>query len=362
MSEDWETQKEIEDSLKVCREIQTFLKREKKEGVPDMNLGTRTEIDRIIKSLQQEEQPVIEQPAVAQPVVKQPDVAQPVAEQPVVKQPDIAQPVVAQPVSAQPEPETEEEKIPEKESLFKPEPEQQTVVLEPAKEGVQGVGVVKPWKPITITELDAEPETETKSSGKEEAEDGFPFKDVSGDIDESYNETHPFLRAVLRILICVLLALLFAIVITKFVAHHTSVEGSSMETTLENGDQLIVENVSYYFHDPERFDVVVFPYNDDVNYIKRIIGLPGETVQIRDGMIYINGEYLEENYGREDMEDPGLAAEEIQLGPDEYFVLGDNRNASVDSRKPEVGAIKRSNIKGKAWLRFYPMDQISFVE
>ncbi len=335
MNEDWETQKEIEDSLKVCREIQTFLKREKKEGVPDMNLGTRTEIDQIIKSLQH-----IEQKRVDQVEPEQPESP----EQPVKTVESAAQ-------EERIEPEVEEW----------PEPENQTVVLEQVtEESVQGVEIVKPWKPITITELDAEPETEV--SGKEESGDGFPFKDVSEDIDESYNETHPFLRVALRILICVLLALLFAIVITKFVAHHTSVEGSSMETTLENGDQLIVENVSYYFHDPERFDVVIFPYNDDVNYIKRIIGLPGETVQIRDGMIYINGEYLEEEYGREDIEDPGLAAEEIQLGPDEYFVLGDNRNASVDSRKSEVGAIHRSDIKGKAWLRFYPMDQISLVE
>ena len=149
-----------------------------------------------------------------------------------------------------------------------------------------------------------------------------------------------------------MLALLLAVFITKFVAHHTSVEGSSMETTLANGNQLIVENVSYYFHDPERFDVIVFPYNEDVNYIKRVIGLPGERVQIRDGLIYINGELLEESYGREDM----------QLGPEEYFVLGDNRNASVDSRKPEVGTVKRGDIRGKAWLCFYPLDKAAFIE
>lgn len=345
MNEDWETQKEIEDSLKVCREIQTFLKREKKDGVPDMNLGTRSEIDKIIKNLQQIEQQQENQ--------KEPErAAEPVK---TVKPQKVMEPVKTVESEKVMEPKTEQ-----KETVVESAPKQQTVVLEPVQEGVQGVGIIKPWKPVTITELDAEPEAE--ASGKEEPEDSFPFKDVSGDIDESYNETHPFLRAVLRILICVLLALLFAVVITKFVAHHTSVEGSSMETTLENGDQLIVENVSYYFHDPERFDVVVFPFNDDVNYIKRIIGLPGETVQIYDGMIYINGEYLEEKYGREDIEDPGLAAEGIQLGPDEYFVLGDNRNASVDSRKPEVGPIKRDNIKGKAWLRFYPMDQISLVE
>ena len=185
---------------------------------------------------------------------------------------------------------------------------------------------------------------------------------VSEDTVEEYNERHPVMRTVLHVLICVSAALVLALLITRFVANHTSVEGSSMETTLANGDQLIVEKVSYYIHAPERFDVVVFPHGDNVNYIKRIIGLPGERVQIQDGYIYINGKLLDENYGREEIEDPGLATQEIQLGTDEYFVLGDNRNASIDSRKSEVGTIHRSDIKGKAWLRIYPLERASLVE
>ena len=134
-----------------------------------------------------------------------------------------------------------------------------------------------------------------------------------------------------------------------------------MEETLHNKDQLIIEKVSYYFHEPERFDVIVFPYSDSVNYIKRIIGLPGERVKIQDGQIYINGSVLEESYGKEKIQDPGVAAKEIQLGTDEYFVLGDNRNASSDSRKEEVGMIKRDKIGGKAWLRVYPFDQFGVI-
>ena len=80
-----------------------------------------------------------------------------------------------------------------------------------------------------------------------------------------------------------------------------------MEDTLHNKDQLIIEKVSYYFHEPERFDVIVFPYSDSVNYIKRIIGLPGERVKIQDGQIYINGSVLEESYGKEKIQDPGVA-------------------------------------------------------
>ena len=97
-------------------------------------------------------------------------------------------------------------------------------------------------------------------------------------------------------------------------------------------------------------------------YIKRIIGLPGETVQIADGTIYINGEVLEESYGREVMQDPGIAAEPITLGEDEYFVLGDNRNQSSDSRDPSVGLIHRDEIIGRAWLRIWPLNSFGILK
>lgn len=143
-------------------------------------------------------------------------------------------------------------------------------------------------------------------------------------------------------LLCVLGAVWLVI---TFVGQRTEVEGASMENTLHNGDNLIVDKLSYRFHDPERFDIIVFPFQfqDNTYYIKRIIGLPGETVQIMDdGSIYINGEKLEENYGMEVIkpETIGRAAEPIELGDDEYFVMGDNRNNSSDSRTDMVGNIK----------------------
>ena len=177
-----------------------------------------------------------------------------------------------------------------------------------------------------------------------------------------YDEGHPVLRFFRNLIICALLALILAFVITKYVAHHTQVDGTSMEETLKDGDELIVEQVSYYFHDPERYDVIVFPTSTHNSYIKRIIGLPGETVQIMDGKVYINGNMLTESYGRDPIEDPGLAADPIYLAGDEYFVLGDNRNASVDSRSSEVGLIKKDKIIGKAWLRFYPISTFSLIE
>lgn len=179
---------------------------------------------------------------------------------------------------------------------------------------------------------------------------------------DTISSQHPVLKFILSILICLFTALVLALIITEYVAHHTSVEGSSMETTLENGDQIIVENISYYRHEPERFDIIVFPNSEGVNYIKRIIGLPGETVQILDGFVYINGQQLDEAYGNEVIEDAGLAKDEIQLGASEYFVLGDNRNGSIDSRRAEVGNVKREQIKGKAWLRFYPFTRFGSIK
>lgn len=163
-----------------------------------------------------------------------------------------------------------------------------------------------------------------------------------------------------------ILAVLFGTwLIITFVGQRTSVSGSSMEPTLHNGDQLIMDKLTYHFSEPERFDIIVFPfqYADDTYYVKRIIGLPGETVQIDpEGNIYINGELLEEDYGLETILSPGLAAEPVILGEDEYFVLGDNRNNSSDSRDPSVGNIHRSDIIGKAWVRIWPLNKIGVLK
>lgn len=151
--------------------------------------------------------------------------------------------------------------------------------------------------------------------------------------------------------------------IITFVGQRTKVIGNSMYDTLEDGDNLILEKLSYRFHDPERFDVIVFRFlhKEKTFYIKRIIGLPGETVQIIGSDIYINGELLEEDYGLEPIWDAKRASEPVVLGEDEYFVLGDNRNESSDSRDPAVANVSRSQIVGKAWLRIWPLNKIGFV-
>lgn len=151
--------------------------------------------------------------------------------------------------------------------------------------------------------------------------------------------------------------------IVTYVGQRTKVSGKSMMNTLHDQDNLIVDKISYRFRDPKRFEIIVFPYRyqEDTYYIKRIIGLPGETVQIKEGYVYINGELLDEHYGREVMNESGIAAEPLQLGEDEYFVLGDNRNHSSDSREPNVGVLHRDELIGRAWIRIWPLNSIGVI-
>ena len=150
--------------------------------------------------------------------------------------------------------------------------------------------------------------------------------------------------------------------VITFVAQRTQVNGESMYPALHDKDNLIVDKFSYHFCDPKRYDIVVFPYHykDRTYYIKRVIGLPGETVQIKDGYVYIDGQRLDEHFSEEKIQNAALASEPIVLGKDEYFVLGDNRNASEDSRFPDVGKVKRKEIIGRAWIRIWPLNGRNF--
>ena len=163
------------------------------------------------------------------------------------------------------------------------------------------------------------------------------------------------------IYIAVILGVTYFII--TYVGQRTRVSGDSMEATLHSGDNLIVDKLTYHFRDPERYEIIVFPYRYEENtfYIKRIVGLPGDTIQIKDGYLYINGERANEHYGLERMNKAGIAAEELKLGEDEYFVLGDNRNASSDSRNPSVGVLKREEIIGRAWVRIWPLDNVGVI-
>lgn len=178
------------------------------------------------------------------------------------------------------------------------------------------------------------------------------------------NRVGNVMRELLGWLFYILIIIGLTYLIITYVGQRTRVSGSSMETTLSDGDNLIVDKLSYRFQEPKRFDIVVFPYKYEENtyYIKRIIGLPGDTVQVKDGYTYINGELLESDiYGAEVMIEAGTASEPITLGEDEYFVLGDNRNHSLDSRDPSVGILKREDLIGRAWVRIYPFDKMGVI-
>jgi signal peptidase I len=175
-------------------------------------------------------------------------------------------------------------------------------------------------------------------------------------------EERSILRELGSWLLYLLFVVVFSFIIITYVGQRTRVDGQSMETTLQNNDNLIVDKISYRFREPKRFEIIVFPYQyrENTYYIKRIIGLPGETVQVIDGYVYIDGEH--EHYGNELMESPGIAEDPITLGEDEYFVLGDNRNHSSDSRDATVGVLHRKDLLGRAWIRIWPLNKFGAIK
>lgn len=155
----------------------------------------------------------------------------------------------------------------------------------------------------------------------------------------------------------IVIAAILAILIKTFIVEPTRVQGTSMNHTLENDDRVILNKIVMKFRTLERGDIIVMKYDEEADYIKRIVGMPGEIIQIIDGKVYINGEIFEEDYIYGDYTD-ALNGFEWQLGEDEYFVMGDNRTpgGSTDSRI--FGPIKLERIKGVANFRFYPFDSI----
>ncbi len=157
-------------------------------------------------------------------------------------------------------------------------------------------------------------------------------------------------------------AIIFALLLIKFVAQPVIVQGESMDNTLYHGERLMMEKVSRYFRDLDRYDIVVLHPEEDnpsLLYIKRIIGLPGERIQIIDGEVYINGKVLEGDiYASSPMYDYGRASSEILLGEDEYFVMGDNRAESLDSRYEELGNVHLSQIEGRVIFQMFPFEGV----
>jgi len=165
---------------------------------------------------------------------------------------------------------------------------------------------------------------------------------------------------------------IFGIIMAVFIAFflvysfgmRTSVIGVSMENTLYNGQTVLVNRIAYLLFPPKAGDVIVFLPNGNINthyYVKRVVATPGDTVEFKDGRLYVNG-VMEENEEYDKVADPGIAEEPVVVGVDEFFVLGDNRNNSEDSRSGNIGLVKRSQIEGKAWLHFANQyDGVGFI-
>ncbi len=185
------------------------------------------------------------------------------------------------------------------------------------------------------------------------------------DKKEKNPEDINIVNELLNLIIYIGIVVLICYFVINFVGCRSRVDGDSMNPTLSDADNLWVDKFSYTFGEPERFDVIIFNYNEDTTYVKRIIGLPGETVRIDiDGSIYIDGKLLVESYGNEVItpDNIGRASDDVVLGEDEYFVLGDNRNHSSDSRWPDVGNVHKDDILGKVLLRIYPFTSFGTIK
>lgn len=159
-------------------------------------------------------------------------------------------------------------------------------------------------------------------------------------------------------------ACLLAFVSVWYFGQQVSMVGDSMKPVLYNGDVVLVNRIVYNATTPKRGDIIVFKPKGNENdhyFTKRIVGLPGESVEIIENRVYIDGEKLEEEYETTDIDDVGIADEKIQLAGDEFFVLGDNRASSEDSRNADVGNVKREYIYGKAWFVISPRKDFGFV-
>ena len=162
----------------------------------------------------------------------------------------------------------------------------------------------------------------------------------------------------------IILVIMFAYVLVYFFGQSRTNVGQSMDTTLSGGDEVLINILAYQMNGPARNDIISFKpngNNSSRSSIKRVIALPGETVQIKDGMIYIDGKVLHEDADYPIITNPGMASEPIRLSDTQYFVLGDNRNNSDDSRFADVGLVSSDMIGGRVWCVLSPSSHRRFL-
>lgn len=178
-------------------------------------------------------------------------------------------------------------------------------------------------------------------------------------------QENTFLLNICKTVMDIVMVVLAAYVIVSFACTRTTISGGSMEDTIKNEDTVLINRFAYAFGSPKRFDCIAFEpdaIGSSKLYVKRVVGLPGETIQIKEGHIYINGNILENDINDTYIVTAGMAINEIHLGEDEYFCLGDNRNNSEDSRFSSIGMIKKEHIVGKVWMVLHPIEDMRFVK
>ncbi len=164
-------------------------------------------------------------------------------------------------------------------------------------------------------------------------------------------------------IITIFLFIIVFLFVRTFIGQPVMTNGESMSPTLVHGDRIFVEKLSYLFNEPKRGDIIVFPYPADPSkeYIKRIIGMPGDIIDLRNNQFYVNDERIDDPF-EVDVVPLGDVQFPITVGEDKYFVLGDNRIVSHDSRHSEVGLIDKGDILGKASFVFYPFSRIRLIK
>ena len=179
---------------------------------------------------------------------------------------------------------------------------------------------------------------------------------------EFYQEETNKLRRMIVWLVDIIVVISLAWFVVYGFGTQIRITGQSMTPELRSEDVVLMNRLSYDLGSPKRFDVVVFVREDKKPIVKRVIGLPGETVQIKNGQIYIDDKPLEADKGLDQVSLAGLAENPVVLEEDEYFLLGDNRDSSEDSRFVKIGNVKRRQIRGKVWLRLIPFIDFKLVE
>ncbi len=170
-----------------------------------------------------------------------------------------------------------------------------------------------------------------------------------------------FAGTLLEMGLFILAVLVLVLLLSKFVVERVNVVNHSMEPTLVSGDSVMIDKISYRFHEPKRFDIIVFKQKGtSEELIKRVIGLPHDTVKIENGKIFINDEEIKDVKGLDPPEYAGIASHSIKLASDECFVMGDNRAESIDSRYEQIGLVPLSRITGRMFLRVLPAEKFGF--